>query len=104
VWSKSTLFIGWADTIRTFTIAKRSSLESSANSQLPAHVLDPMSAFTTEFWICGLAPTENGHLVILGLPKRDEEDTSAQRPILSVIKLRGEVYEELCNDSLTLRE
>lgn len=104
VFSKLNLYIGWADTIRTFTIAKRSSIESTANYQLPAFVLDPISAFTTEFLICGLAPTENDHLVILGLPKKDEEEKNAQRPILSVIKLRGDVYEEMSNDSLALRE
>lgn len=102
VWDKSTLYIGWAETIRSFAIAKRSSIDSSAISHLPAFTLDPLSTFTTEYLICGLAPTENGHLVILGLPRKAEGEESS-RPILSVIKLRGEVYEEICNDSLSVR-
>lgn len=104
VWDKMTLYVGWAETIRTFAIAKRSSIEVTPNSHLPAFTLDPLAAFTTEYFICGVAPTENGHLVILGLPKKGEEEDVSSRPILSVIRMRGEVYEELCNDSLALRE
>jgi vacuolar protein sorting-associated protein 41 len=104
VWNKSTLYVGWAETIRTFAVTKRSLLESSTNSHLPTFTLDPMSVFTTDFFICGLAPTENDHLVILGMARMEDEEEKNQRPILSVVKLRGDVYEELCNDSLTLRE
>lgn len=99
VWEKSTLYIGWGVTIRTFAIAKRSTIDSSANSHLPAFTLDPLSTLTTEHLICGLAPTENGHLVILGLPRKSEEEES-NRPILSVIKVRGDDYEDICNDCL----
>lgn len=100
-WSGSTLFIGWSETIRICVIRKRNIVEVSTRN-LPGYIVDPISTFRTEFYICGLAPLEKNQLVVLGVPKEKEAENS-QRPVLCVIQYKSNEYEELCTDSLTLK-
>jgi vacuolar protein sorting-associated protein 41 len=103
-WSNSsTLLIGWVETIRICVIRKRNLVEVSTRN-LPGFIVDPISTFQTEFFICGLAPLENkSQIVVLGVPKLKDEDGNGQRPVLCAIQYECNVYEELCTDSLTLK-
>lgn len=103
LWSNSTLFIGWAETIRICVIRKRNVMEITTRN-LPGYIVDPISTFKTEFYICGLAPLEKSQLVVLGLPKEKEKENLSQRPVLCVIQYKCNEYEELCTDSLTVKE
>lgn len=98
----STLLIGWVETIRICVIRKRNLVEVSTRN-LPGFIVDPISTFQTEFYVCGLAPLEKNQLVVLGLPKDKDEDKHYQRPVLCAIRYECNVYEELCTDSLTLK-
>lgn len=98
----STLLIGWVETIRICVIRKRNLVEVSTRN-LPGFIVDPISTFQTEFFVCGLAPLEKNQLVVLGVPKEKNEDKNYQRPVLCAIRYESNVYEELCTDSLTLK-
>uniref|UniRef100_A0A1Q3FE53 Vacuolar protein sorting-associated protein 41 homolog n=1 Tax=Culex tarsalis TaxID=7177 RepID=A0A1Q3FE53_CULTA len=103
-WSNSTtLLIGWVDTIRICVIRKRNPIEVSTRN-LPAHIVDPMSTFQTDFYVCGVAPLESHQLVVLGFSKdRDSETNKALRPILCVLQYKASDYIEICTDSLSMR-
>jgi hypothetical protein len=103
LWSNSTLFIGWAETIRICVIRKRNLSEISARN-LPGYIIDVITTFKTEFYICGIAPLENNQLVVLGLPPKENAEDKSQRPVLCVIQYKCNEYEEICTDSLTLKE
>lgn len=102
IWNNSTLLIGWADTIRICVIRKRNVIEVSTRN-LPCFICDPVSTFHTEFFISGLAPlNKSQQLVVLGVPKEKNDDSSNQRPVLCAIKYENNDYEELCSDILTM--
>uniref|UniRef100_A0A1L8DVT6 Vacuolar protein sorting-associated protein 41 homolog n=1 Tax=Nyssomyia neivai TaxID=330878 RepID=A0A1L8DVT6_9DIPT len=103
-WSNATtLLIGWVDTIRICVIRKRNSIEVSTRD-LPGFIVDPVSTFQTDFFVCGLAPLEGNQLVVLGVPKeRDLENSKSLRPILTVLLYKTCDYVEICTDSLSLR-
>lgn len=100
--NSSTLLIGWVETIRICVIRKRNLVEVSTRN-LPGFIVDPISTFQTEFYVCGLAPLEKNQLVVLGVPKDKDEDRNFQRPVLCAIRYESNLYEELCTDSLTLK-
>lgn len=99
-WSNSsTLLIGWVETIRICVIRKRNLIEVSSRN-LPGFIVDPISTFRTDFFVCGLAPLEKNQLVVLGAPKEKSEDGNCQRPVLCAIRYESNSYEEVCTDSL----
>lgn len=100
--NSTTLLIGWVETIRICVVRKRNLVEVS-RLNLPGFIVDPISTFQTEFFVCGLAPLEKNQLVVLGVPKDKDECNNFQRPVLCVIKYECNTYEELCTDSLTLK-
>lgn len=101
-WKNSTtLLVGWVDKVKVCVIRKRSLVELS-NRELPEFVVEPVSTFTTDFYICGIGPLDN-HLVLLGYVKEPDFDGKAQRPQLHVVDPRIEDYVEICTDSLSLR-
>uniref|UniRef100_A0A182IX16 Uncharacterized protein n=1 Tax=Anopheles atroparvus TaxID=41427 RepID=A0A182IX16_ANOAO len=103
-WSNdTTLLIGWVDTVRICVIRKRNAIEVSTRN-LPVHIVDPMSTFQTDFYICGIAPLETVQLVVLGYSKeRDSETNKALRPIICVLQYNASDYIEICTDSLSMR-
>ncbi|CAD7086533.1 unnamed protein product [Hermetia illucens] len=103
-WANSTtLLIGWVDTIRICIIRKRNAIEVSTRD-LPGYIVDPISTFQTDFFVCGVAPLDANQLVVLGHPKeRDAESKKALRPILCVLQYKTSDYSEICTDSLSLR-
>lgn len=98
--NSSTLLIGWVETIRICVIRKRNLVEARS---LPGFIVDPISTFHTDFFVCGLAPLEKNQLVVLGQPKERDKDNNRQRPVLCAIQYECNHYEELCTDSLTLK-
>lgn len=102
--SPATLLIGWCDTIRICSIRKRNVSEFTSRN-MPGFIVDPISTFQTDFYVCGLAPfKEPNQLVVLGYPKeRDSETNKALRPILSVLQYKPTDYIEICTDSLSIR-
>jgi hypothetical protein len=103
LWSNATLLIGWAETIRICVIRKRNVMEISTRN-LPGYIVDPISTLKMESYVCGLAPLEKNQLVVLGLPKEKEQENVSPRPVLFVIQYKCNEYEELCTDSLTLKD
>ncbi|XP_055301199.1 vacuolar protein sorting-associated protein 41 homolog [Sitodiplosis mosellana] len=103
-WSNSTtLLIGWVDIVRICVIRKRNSVEVSTRG-LPDFIVDPISTFQMDCYICGLGPLESDQLVVLGYPKEKDPTTNkALRPILCVIQYKSYDYEEICTNSLSLR-
>lgn len=103
-WSNSTtLLIGWVDIIRVCVIRKRNSIEVSTRG-LPDFIVDPISTFQMDCYVCGLGPLESDQLVVLGYPKeRDPETNKALRPVVYVIQYKSIGYEEICIHSLNLR-
>lgn len=98
----TTLLIGWVETIRICVIRKRNLIEVSTRN-LPGFIVDPISTFQTDFFICGLAPLEKNQLVVLGVCKEKDEDEVCPRPVLFAIQYNCNEYQELCSDSLTLK-
>ncbi|KAK7789046.1 hypothetical protein R5R35_010545 [Gryllus longicercus] len=97
----TTLLVGWVDTVRILVIRKRNPIEYSRR-ELPEYVVEPVSTFTTDFFICGIGPLDN-YLVLLGYMKEMDENGKAQRPQLYVLEPRPEDYIEVCTDGLSLR-
>ncbi|KAJ8956298.1 hypothetical protein NQ318_015034 [Aromia moschata] len=101
-WADSrTLLIGWVDTVRVCVIRKRSNIEL-ANQALPEYLVDPVSTFQTEFYICGIAPLDH-QLVLLGFPKELDENQKSLRPQLYIVEYRDSDCTDICTDSLSLR-
>lgn len=100
--NSSTLLIGWVETIRICVIRKRNLVEVSTRN-LPGFIVDPISTFQIDVFVCGLAPLEKNQLVVLGVPKEKDESGNYQRPTLCAIHYESNIYEELCSDSLTLK-
>ncbi|CAG2062815.1 unnamed protein product [Timema podura] len=99
--TETTLLVGWVDTVRVCKIRKRSQLEINSRDD-PEFVVQQVSMFKTDFYICGIGPLDS-NLVILGYGKELDTDGKAQRPQLYVIDAKDEDYVELSTDSLTLR-
>lgn len=100
----STLLIGWVDTIRVCVIRKRNATEVARTNQ-PGYIVDPVSTFQTDFFVCGLAPLAAGdQIVVLGqLKELDGERHKAQRPIVCVMQYTSCTYLPICTSSITMR-
>lgn len=98
---EKTLLVGWVATVCICVIRKRSPVEMS-NGSLPEHVVEAVSTFPTDFYICGIGPL-NDNLVILGYAKELDSRGKAQRPQLYIVDPGNEDYIEICTDSLSLR-
>lgn len=61
-----------------------------------------MSTFQTEFYISGIAPLEH-QLVLLGVPKEQDENNKSLRPQLYIVEYKDNDYIDICTDNLTLR-
>ncbi|XP_049953703.1 vacuolar protein sorting-associated protein 41 homolog isoform X1 [Schistocerca serialis cubense] len=97
----TTLLVGWVDTVRVCIIRKRTPIEMVAGD-FPEFVVEPVSTFTTEFYICGIGPL-NSNLVLLGYSKEPDSKGKAQRPQLYVVEPGTDDYTEICTDSLSMR-
>ncbi|XP_050315516.1 vacuolar protein sorting-associated protein 41 homolog [Anthonomus grandis grandis] len=101
-WADSrTLLIGWVDTVRVCVIRKRSNIELAVRA-FPEYLVDPVSTFQTEFYISGIAPLDQ-QLVLLGVPKEQDENNKSLRPQLYIVEYKDNDYSDICTDSLTLR-
>uniref|UniRef100_A0A3B5QKV9 Vacuolar protein sorting-associated protein 41 homolog n=1 Tax=Xiphophorus maculatus TaxID=8083 RepID=A0A3B5QKV9_XIPMA len=90
----TTLIVGWGTSIKICTVKERNPTEMR---DLPNRYVEIVSAFETEFFICGLAPLAD-QLVTLFF---DEEDRA--RPRLDIIQPLPESCEEISSDALSVR-
>lgn len=99
-----TLLIGWVNTVRVCVIRRRNNSEL-ANRDLAEFLVDPLSTFRTNFYISGIArisPMEH-QLVLLGFPRKLDDNNKSLRPQLYIVEYRDHDYTEICMDTLTLR-
>uniref|UniRef100_A0A8C6V2V5 VPS41 subunit of HOPS complex n=1 Tax=Neogobius melanostomus TaxID=47308 RepID=A0A8C6V2V5_9GOBI len=94
----STLIVGWGTSIKICIVKERNPTEMR---DLPSRYVEIVSAFETEFFICGLAPLAD-QLVTLYFVKENDEDFRA-RPRLDIIQSLPESCEEISSDALTVR-
>uniref|UniRef100_A0A7N8Y8R9 Vacuolar protein sorting-associated protein 41 homolog n=1 Tax=Mastacembelus armatus TaxID=205130 RepID=A0A7N8Y8R9_9TELE len=102
-WKDSTtLIVGWGTSVKICVVKERNPTEMR---DLPSRYVEIVSAFETEFFICGLAPLAD-QLVTLFFVKENsdhmEEDFCA-RPRLDIIQPLPESCEEISSDALTVR-
>uniref|UniRef100_A0A8C9T5J4 Vacuolar protein sorting-associated protein 41 homolog n=1 Tax=Scleropages formosus TaxID=113540 RepID=A0A8C9T5J4_SCLFO len=102
-WKDSaTLIIGWGTSVKICAVKERDPTELR---DLPSRYVEIVSAFDTEFYICGLAPLAD-QLVVLYYVKENadqmEEEIRA-RPRLDIVQPLPEVCEEISSDALTVR-
>ncbi|XP_063231920.1 vacuolar protein sorting-associated protein 41 homolog isoform X2 [Bacillus rossius redtenbacheri] len=99
--SGSVLLVAWVDTVRICKVRKRSTLEMTGRDD-PEYVVQQISMFTTDFYLCGIGPLDS-QAVLLGFPKEPDAEGKAQRPQLYVVEPRDMDSVEVSMVSLTLR-
>uniref|UniRef100_A0A3Q3AWS8 Vacuolar protein sorting-associated protein 41 homolog n=1 Tax=Kryptolebias marmoratus TaxID=37003 RepID=A0A3Q3AWS8_KRYMA len=97
----TTLIVGWGTSIKICVVKERNPTEIR---DLPSRYVEIVSAFETEFFICGLAPLVD-QLVTLFFVKEnsDQEGAFEARPRLDIIQPLPESCEEISSDALTVR-
>ncbi|XP_022905494.1 vacuolar protein sorting-associated protein 41 homolog [Onthophagus taurus] len=102
IWSDGhTLLIGWVDMVRICVIRRRS-VNELGNKELSEFLVDPISAFRTDFFISGIAPLSH-QLVLLGFPKETDKEGRSLHPELHIARYKENDYAEIYADSLSLR-
>lgn len=77
----NTLLIGWVDTIRICVIRKRNAGEVARTGQ-SGYIVDPVSTFQTDFFVCGLAPLVAGdQIIVLGQLKQRTRPTNGAETV-----------------------
>uniref|UniRef100_T1JD77 Vps41 beta-propeller domain-containing protein n=1 Tax=Strigamia maritima TaxID=126957 RepID=T1JD77_STRMM len=97
-----TLLIGWADTVKVCVIRTSRPEETR---DLPVPFVEIVNSFTTQFYVCGIAPYEN-NLVVLCCNKEEEleiQKSSDYRPQFCVIEPNVDDYSIVCIDMLSIR-
>ncbi|ESO87990.1 hypothetical protein LOTGIDRAFT_126722, partial [Lottia gigantea] len=98
-----TLLIGWGDRIKICVV--RDQVKKDAR-ELPTRYVEIVCMFTTEFYICGIAPLED-NIVVLTYEKESQQEevgrAVAARPHLQILEPHMEYYEEISNDALSIR-
>ncbi|CAG0922413.1 unnamed protein product [Notodromas monacha] len=124
-----TLLIGWADTVKICVI-RRNREPPQAYRDAPQHLVEIVSMFTTDFFICGIAPLVDpggglsrggdlgSHLVLMAMAKEEgvvvdptgkvsQNSTCiparGQKLMLTIIEPRVHDYTEIVTDLLSVR-
>jgi len=92
---KSTLLVGWADTVRVCAIKEKLSPQPT---DISGFLVQLIYTFQTDFYVCGVGPLGD-LLVVLGYQK----EGPPERPQLHVIEPSTEEYKDICSDTLSLR-
>uniref|UniRef100_A0A669E736 Vacuolar protein sorting-associated protein 41 homolog n=1 Tax=Oreochromis niloticus TaxID=8128 RepID=A0A669E736_ORENI len=98
----TTLIVGWGSSIKICAVKERNPTEMR---DLPSRYVEIVSAFETEFFICGLAPLAD-QLVTLFFVKENSDQMDEElcaRPRLDIIQPLPESCEEISSDALTVR-
>uniref|UniRef100_A0A3Q4H7W7 Vacuolar protein sorting-associated protein 41 homolog n=1 Tax=Neolamprologus brichardi TaxID=32507 RepID=A0A3Q4H7W7_NEOBR len=98
----TTLIVGWGSSIKICVVKERNPTEMR---DLPSRYVEIVSAFETEFFICGLAPLAD-QLVTLFFVKENSDQMDEElcaRPRLDIIQPLPESCEEISSDALTVR-
>ncbi|KAK6166083.1 hypothetical protein SNE40_022857 [Patella caerulea] len=97
-----TLLIGWGDRVKICVV--RDQVKKDAR-ELPTRYVEIVSMFTTEFFVCGIAPLED-NIIVLSYEKDGQQETGrlvASRPHLQVLEPHMDYFEEISNDALSIR-
>uniref|UniRef100_A0A1A7ZVV9 Vacuolar protein sorting-associated protein 41 homolog n=1 Tax=Nothobranchius furzeri TaxID=105023 RepID=A0A1A7ZVV9_NOTFU len=98
----TTLIVGWGTSVKICVVKERKPTEMR---DLPSRYVEIVSAFETEFFICGLAPLVD-QLVTLFFVKENSDQMDEEfrsRPRLDIIQPFPESCEEISSDALTVR-
>ncbi|XP_022090770.1 vacuolar protein sorting-associated protein 41 homolog [Acanthaster planci] len=100
-----TLIVGWANTIKICVVKERRQLEGK---DMPNRYVEIVNLFTTDFYVCGLAPMQDNLVVIAymmdeAVEEEDGEDEGARRPQLKIITPLPEDYHVVSSDALSIR-
>uniref|UniRef100_A0A1A8EVJ0 Vacuolar protein sorting-associated protein 41 homolog n=1 Tax=Nothobranchius korthausae TaxID=1143690 RepID=A0A1A8EVJ0_9TELE len=98
----TTLIVGWGMSVKICVVKERKPTEMR---DLPSRYVEIVSAFETEFFICGLAPLVD-QLVTLFFVKENSDQMDEEfrsRPRLDIIQPLPESCEEISSDALTVR-
>lgn len=93
------LLIGWADVVKVCEVKEKPRLDAGSKD-LPYFYVEITRMFTTDFFICGIAPYGN-NLVILSYSRDDAPENN--RPQLRIVEPFQDSFEEICTDVLSLR-
>ncbi|XP_014884004.1 vacuolar protein sorting-associated protein 41 homolog isoform X1 [Poecilia latipinna] len=103
----TTLIIGWGTSIKICVVKERKPTEMRDLPSRYVEIVDlsKVSAFETEFFICGLAPLADQLVTLFFVQdptnQMDEEDRA--RPRLDIIQALPESCEEISSDALSVR-
>ncbi|XP_033639458.1 vacuolar protein sorting-associated protein 41 homolog isoform X2 [Asterias rubens] len=102
-----TLLVGWANTVKICVVKERRQLEGK---DMPNRYVEIVSAFTTDFYVCGLAPMNSDIVVIAYITAEitecdddTEESEGAWRPQLKIITPLVDDYELVSGEALSIR-
>ncbi|XP_059840611.1 vacuolar protein sorting-associated protein 41 homolog isoform X1 [Hypanus sabinus] len=97
-----TLIIGWATSVKVCVVKER---DPTDLRDLPNRYVEIVSAFESEFYICGLAPLGERLVLLMyvkeSLEQKDNEHCA--RPRLDIIHHLPDTYEEISSDALSVR-
>ncbi|KAL5007431.1 hypothetical protein ScPMuIL_016237 [Solemya velum] len=98
-----TLLLGWGTKIKICVVKDR---QGSSNNDLPGRYVEIIGMFSTDIFICGIAPLGE-NVVLLSCEKDSQQQEGgklvASRPHLQIIKPCMDDYEEISNDALSIR-
>ncbi|XP_035827939.1 vacuolar protein sorting-associated protein 41 homolog isoform X2 [Aplysia californica] len=105
VWRDArTLLIGWGDRVKICVVKDYGRTDVKDN--LPNRYVEIIAMFTTDFFVCGIAPLAT-NLVVLSYDKIGQKQeggrTVANRPHLQILEPHMNYFEEISNDALSIR-
>uniref|UniRef100_A0A7N8WMV8 Vacuolar protein sorting-associated protein 41 homolog n=1 Tax=Mastacembelus armatus TaxID=205130 RepID=A0A7N8WMV8_9TELE len=100
-WKDSTtLIVGWGTSVKICVVKERNPTEMR---DLPSRYVEIVSAFETEFFICGLAPLADQLVTLFFVKENSDHMDFCARPRLDIIQPLPESCEEISSDALTVR-
>lgn len=104
VWRDAkTLLIGWGDRVKICVVKEQN--KSELKESMPLRYVEITAMFTTDFYVCGIAPLAT-NLVVLSYDKPDDKPGgrfTANRPHLQILEPHMKHFEEISNDALSIR-
>ncbi|KAJ8313760.1 hypothetical protein KUTeg_008321 [Tegillarca granosa] len=98
-----TLLLAWADTVKICIVKDRTTQDARG---LPSRYVEIVAMFTTDFYVCGIAPLEN--IIVVVSCEKDGQNMEggrlvSKRPHLQILEPHMDTYEELSNDAISIR-
>lgn len=97
---RSTLLVGWVDTIRLYELKQqRKRLRDD-----PSHVIELLLELCLDYFVSGVGLLDGSQLVILCCSKEKDKHEKPTEPKICIFETRESSYVELYGDNLTLRD